>query len=233
MDLVDGERRRGLARDALAGYVSGTDAPIEATAAALAMAESARIVVLVEGISDQIALETAAVRQRRDLGAEGIVIVPMGGAHAVARFLLRFGPKGADVVVVGMCDAGEEEHFRLGLEAAGMGAPRSRTEMEQLGFFVCVEDLEAELIRASGQVMIEALLESQGDLGAFRTLQKQPAWREEGFEAQMHRWLRAGARRHLRYANLLVLSLHLDQMPRPLEAVLATTVALTREPGSL
>ena len=93
--LVDGERRRRLAREALDGYASGPDAPIEATATALTKAESARSVVLVEGISDQIALETLASRRGQDLGAEGIVIVPIGGAQAVTRYLVRFGPEGA------------------------------------------------------------------------------------------------------------------------------------------
>ena len=91
---MDGERRRRLAREVLDGYVSGPDAPVEATAAALARSESARAVVLVEGISDQIALETLAGRQGRELAAEGIVIVPIGGAHAITRYLVRFGPSG-------------------------------------------------------------------------------------------------------------------------------------------
>jgi hypothetical protein len=50
-----------------------------ATAAALARAESAHAVVLVERISDQLALEILASRDGRDLGPKGIVIVPMGG----------------------------------------------------------------------------------------------------------------------------------------------------------
>lgn len=77
--------------------------------------------------------------------------------------------------------------------------------MERLGFFVCEEDLEDELIRASDRVAIEALLDSQGDFGSFQTLRKQPAWRQEGFEAQMRRWLGAGARRKPRYAHLVSL----------------------------
>lgn len=93
--------------------------------------------------------------------------------------------------------------------------------MEQLGFFVCERDLEDELIRASSPEAIEALLASQGDLGSFQTLRNQPAWQREPFEAQMRRWLGAGARRKLRYARLLVLSIPLDRMPRPLDAVLA------------
>ena len=220
---MDGERRRRLAREVLNGYVSGPDAPVEVTAAALARAESARAVVLVEGISDQIALETLAGCQGRNLAAEGTVIVPIGGAHAVTRYLVRFGPEGADLSIVGMCDAAEEHHVRRGLAAAGVGSPQNRIELERLGFFVCEKDLEDELIRASGRVAIEALLDTQGELGAFQTLQQQPAWRQESFEAQMRRWLGAGARRKLRYARLLVLSLPLDRMPRPLMAVLAST----------
>ena len=131
--FVDGERRHRLAREVLDGCVSGPDAPVEATAAALARAESARAVVLVEGISDQMALETVASRHGRDLGAEGIVIVPIGGAHAVTRYLVRFGPEGAGLTIVGMCDAGEEHYFRRGLAAGGFGSSQNRIEMERLG----------------------------------------------------------------------------------------------------
>ncbi len=54
-------------------------------------------VVLVEGISDQLALEALARRRGRDLEAEGIRIVSMGGATTIGRFLERFGPHGSDV----------------------------------------------------------------------------------------------------------------------------------------
>jgi hypothetical protein len=213
-------KRARLAREALAGYPNGPDAPIVARAAALAQAASARSIVLVEGVSDQVALETLAERQGRDLASEGVAIVPIGGAHAVANHLLRFGPRGVGLAVCGLCDAGEEEFFRRGLVRADLGTPQTRAEMAGLGFFVCVEDLEDELIRASGRELIEALLDTQGDLGSFETLQKQPAWRAGSFEAQMHRFLGAGARRKARYAGLLVRALTLDRMPRPLVAVL-------------
>lgn len=212
------------------GYLSGPDAPIEATAAALARAESARAVVLVEGISDQMALETLADRQGRDLAAEGIVIVPIGGAHAVTRYLVRFGPAGAGLTIIGMCDAAEERYVRRALAAAGFGSSQNRIEMARLGFFVCEKDLEDELIRAAGRATIKALLNSQGDLGPFQTFRQQPAWRQEGFEAQLRRWLGAGGSRKLRYARLLALSLPLDRMPRPLKAVLASTGTPTRQP---
>ena len=43
----------------------------------------ARAVVLVEGVSDQVALEALAARRGRNLDAERIRIVPTGGAQSV------------------------------------------------------------------------------------------------------------------------------------------------------
>jgi hypothetical protein len=93
--------------------------------------------------------------------------------------------------------------------------------MERLGFYVCVEDLEDELIRAIGTARAQALIDSQGDLGSFRSLQLQPGWRGQPTGAQLRRFLGSGARRKLRYARLLAGSVELDRLPHPLEAVLA------------
>jgi hypothetical protein len=218
---MENTRRRELAREALSGYVSGPAAATEATVRALARVVESRAIVLVEGISDQIALEALAARRARDLGGEGVVILPVGGAQAITRYLNRFGPKGVDVRLAGLCDASEEDIFRRGLVRAGIGSPETRADMERLGFHVCVDDLEDELIRAAGPARVEALFESQGDLGSFRTLQKQPEWRDQHVEAQMRRFLGSGARRKLRYAGLLVGSVPLDHVPHPLNAVLA------------
>jgi len=180
-----------------------------------------RAVVLVEGTSDQIALETLAERRGRDLGADRVAIVPIGGAQAIGGFLERFGPQGLDVRLAGLCDAGEERDFRRGLERAGLGSDLTRAEMEALGFYVCDIDLEAELIRALGADAVEQIAEAQGDLGAFRTLQKQPAWRGRPREEQLRRWMGSGGRRKIRYARLLVEALDLTEVPRPLNLVLA------------
>jgi hypothetical protein len=178
-------------------------------------------VVLVEGVSDQIALETLAARRRRDLEREGISVVAIGGAQAIGRFLVRFGPKGANARLAGLCDAAEEEVFRRSLEQAGFGSHLTRSEMERLGFHVCVADLEDELIRALGPASVEAVLASEGDLGSFRTFQKQPAWRGQRIEHQLRRFMGSADRRKLRYARLLVDALDLGQVPRPLDGVLA------------
>jgi hypothetical protein len=102
-------------------------ATTRATARALALVDNAVAVVLVEGISDQIALETAAARRGRDLQEERIVIVPIGGAHAIGRILTRLGPLGTRMRLAGLCDAGEEEVFRRGLVAHRVGSPRTHT----------------------------------------------------------------------------------------------------------
>jgi hypothetical protein len=213
--------RRELARRALDGYPSGPAAPIRATAQALAKVDSAVTVVLVEGISDQIALETAAVCRGRDLEGERVVVVPIGGAHAIGRVLTRFGPPPTRARLAGLCDLHEAERFRRGLVAAGLGAPRTQADLADLGFYVCVDDLEDELIRAVGSEGVEALFASQGDLGSFRSLQSQPAWRGRPPEVQMRRFLGSGSRRKLRYARLLVeAAAGRDALPRPLDALL-------------
>jgi hypothetical protein len=217
---VDITRRRELATGLLDGYVHGPAAATEATARALAKVAAAEAVVLVEGISDQIAVETLAVRRGRDLGAERVVVLPIGGAHAITRFLTQFGPAGAGLRLAGLCDIGEEHIVRRGLATAGVGSPGTRADMERLGFYVCALDLEDELIRAIGVARLEALIDSQGDLGSFRTMQRQPEWRRRPGAAQLRRFL-GNSGRKLRYARLLVGAVDLDRLPHPLDAVLS------------
>ena len=179
---------------------------------------SARAVVLVEGISDQRALATLAQRRGRDLEAEGVSILPIGGAHAIGTYLERFGPRGLDLTVAGLCDVGEAGPFRPALERAGVGADLTRAAMEELGFYVCVTDLEDELVRALGSAAVLRIVEAQGELGPFTTFQKQPAKRELGLEEQLWRFM---WNRKIRYATLLVDALDLERVPRPLDGVLA------------
>jgi OLD-like protein len=182
---------------------------------------TASAVVLVEGVSDQVALETLAGRRGRDLDAERISIVPMGGAQAIGRFLGLYGPQGLDLRLAGLYDAGEEDDFRRGLERAGLGSNLTRADMEQLGFYVCVVDLEDELIRALGAASVEQVVDAQGHLGSFRTLQKQRAWHGRTREEQLRRFMGSGGSRKIRYARLLVEALDLTRVPRPLDRVLA------------
>lgn len=172
-----------------------------ATARAVERAAGARAVVLVEGFSDQIAVETLAARRGLDLDAERIAVVPVGGAHAIRNFVARFG----DAKLVGLCDAREEPVFRRALDEV----------------FVCHADLEDELIRAHTPAGVEAVVEANGDLVAFRAFQNQPAWRGRPVDGQLRRWMGSADRRKLRYARLLVEALDAEHVPQPLLAVLA------------
>lgn len=192
----------------------------QATWRALADAVDSRAIVLVEGFSDQLAVETLARRRGRDLQRERVSIVPIGGAQAIARFLARFA-EGSDVRLAGLCDEGEEHVFRDGLEHVGLGRRLTRAGMERLGFYVCVADLEDELIRALGPDEVERIVELHGDLPPFRTFQKQLVWREQSLDRQLKRFLCSADRRKLRYARFLVEALELDRVPRPLDAMLA------------
>jgi hypothetical protein len=180
-----------------------------------------RTVVLVEGSSDQVALEALAERGGRELAAEGIAVVPMGGARNIRHFLELFGPRGLDRRLAGLCDAGEEGDFRRGLEWAGLGANLGRADMEALGFYVCVADLEDELIRCLGAGCVEQVVEAQGELVSFRTFQQQPAWQGRGSQAQLRRFMSTHSGRKVRYARLLVDALELTSVPRPLDRLLA------------
>jgi hypothetical protein len=180
-----------------------------------------RAVVLVEGVSDQSAVEALAERRGRNLDAEGVAVVPIGGAQAIGRFLHRFGPQGLGLKLAGLCDEKEEGDFRRGLERAGLGSDLTRRDMERLGFYVCVADLEEELIRALGAPAVEQVVEAQGDLGSFRTLQKQPQWQGRPVEDQLRRFMGSGGRRKIRYGRFLVEGLDLTRVPRPLDLVLA------------
>jgi hypothetical protein len=180
-----------------------------------------RRIVLVEGVSDKLALETLATRRGRDLEAERIAVVSLGGAQAIGRFLDSLGRDGSDVRLAGLCDAGEERDFRRALERSGRGTDLTRSEMERLGFFVCVADLEDELIRALGPDAVEHVVAAQGELGSFRTLQKQAAWKDRPHVEQLRRFMGSGGRRKIRYAQLLVEALDLGRVPKPLDGVLA------------
>ena len=174
--------------------------------------------ILVEGQSDRVAVETLARRRGRELEAEGVSVVAIGGAHAIGQYLERFGPRGLGLRLAGLCDAGEEGAFARALERAGFGVDLGRADLEALGFFVCEDDLEHELVRALGIDAVVRIIEDAGETGPFRTFQKQPAKRALDLEEQLWRFM---WNRKIRYAPLLVEALDLQRVPRPLDGVLA------------
>jgi hypothetical protein len=215
----DKQRRQLAAVPSLAG--SSQARLVAAAAPVLAPSVDPHTVVLVEGSSDQVALGALAARAGRELAAAGIAVVPMGGAGNLRRFLEWFGPGGLNLRLAGLCDAGEEADFRRGLERAGLGANLGRADLEALGFYVCVADLEDELIRCLGVACVEQVVGAQGELGSFRTFQQQPAWRARRSQEQLRRFIGTHSGRKVRYARLLVEALDLTSVPRPLDRLLA------------
>jgi OLD-like protein len=159
------------------------------------------VVVLVEGITDRIALEAVAAKLGRGLAAEGIEIVPIGGAQAIRRAAAQYDGER----VVGLCDVGEERWFQRVLGDAT---------------YVCVKDLEDELIRALGPDRVQEVVAAQGDLETFRSFQNQVFWRGRPVEAQLRRWLQASDGRGKRYPPLLIAALEPNELPPPLAGVL-------------
>jgi hypothetical protein len=219
----------GRFRRAVVEWAAGGTGADAAATVARKSARAMRTAVLVEGSSDQVALETLAARHGRDLGAEGIAVVPLGGATNIGRFLDVCGPPGLGLPLAGLHDIGEERHFRRHLARVGLGSARTRADLEALGFHACVADLEDELIRALGAHGVEHVIDSQAEMRHFRTFQGQPAQRGRPVEHQLRRFMGTHSGRKALYARALVEHLDLDRVPAPLARLLDHV--LTNAPG--
>jgi len=154
-------------------------------------------VVLVEGESDRIALETLAARMGMPMPDVRVVGGSKGARRAAAEL--------AGVQLVGLVDAGERRDFERVLGTV----------------FVCDPDLEAEFVRALGVDGVEAVIAAQGELESFRRLQRQPFQRGRPDEAQLARFFGGRSGNKARYARLLAEAVPLDPVPPPLAALLA------------
>ncbi|WP_258045929.1 TOPRIM nucleotidyl transferase/hydrolase domain-containing protein [Leifsonia shinshuensis] len=165
--------------------------------------------LLVEGASDRAACREASRLLGVDPAAAGVAILPMGGAMSVRRFVGLLRP--AHLRLHGLCDAGEAGFFeRAGLDAGSVS--------------VCRPDLEGELLRALGADRTEAVLAREGDLGLFRTFQRQPAQRERPVLAQLHRFLGTTSGRKEQYGRVLTEELTPSELPAPLREAVESAV---------
>ncbi|KMS76469.1 hypothetical protein ACM01_04555 [Streptomyces viridochromogenes] len=197
-------------RDAVTSWAAGSSGE---PATELAVRLRVRTAVLLEGPSDLAAVETLAARHGRDLPAEGVCAMPMGGAMSVGRYAGLLGPPGLGLRLAGLCDEGEQRFYDRGLE---------RARVPRHGFFVCVTDLEDELIRALGVPRVERIVETEGDLQAWQTFVRQPAQQGRPPEQQMRRFLGTKRGRKIRYGRLLVEALTPERVPAPLDNLLAS-----------
>jgi Overcoming lysogenization defect protein-like, TOPRIM domain len=184
-------------------------------------ARDATTVVLVEGLSDQIAVEVLADRQRRVLRAEGTFVVPTGGVTNFARLLRVFGPSGRDVRLLGLYDSPVEDRIRRSLDRAGLGRGDGLASPASVGFYGCVTDLEQEMIRAIGPRRAEGIVAAEGELSSFRRLQAMPFHRQRPLDEQLHRFIGSRSGRKYRYARALTAALDLTDLPAPLAGLFA------------
>lgn len=179
-----------------------------------------RTIVLVEGVTDELALTLAARQSGRDLASEGVSVVPLNGAHAIGRYLERLATEAPRARLAGLYDVGEERVIRRALERAGHGPGPDRAGLERIGFFACSADLEDELVRAAGPTVLTRLIELEGDGQAWRTFRRQPAWQGRPEEQQLRRFIRSVSSRNGRYVRAIVGSLEPSELPRPLRLLL-------------
>ncbi|SCK39126.1 hypothetical protein H181DRAFT_03333 [Streptomyces sp. WMMB 714] len=177
----------------------------------LAARAPVRTAVLLEGLSDAAAVNALAACRSRNLAAEGVCVVPMGGAMSVGRFAELLGPPGLGLRLTGLCDEAERRFYARGLERNGAaGQP----------FFVCAADLEDELIRALGVARVEELIRAEGDSRALQTFLRQPAQRGRTPQQQLRRFLGTKKGRKIHYGRVLVEALGPHTTPAPLDALL-------------
>ncbi|KDN79401.1 TOPRIM nucleotidyl transferase/hydrolase domain-containing protein [Streptomyces olindensis] len=198
----------GAFRDAVTAWAAGGP---EGPARELAARLPVRTAVLLEGLSDVAAVDALAERRGRDLAAEGVCVLSIGGAMSVGRYARLLGAPGLGLRLTGLCDEQEGPYYTRGFE--GAGAARQ-------GFFVCAADLEDELIRALGVPRVAELVREQGDLRPLRTFLRQPAQQGRPAEQQFRRFFGTKKGRKIHYGRVLVEALDPDRVPRPLDDLL-------------
>jgi hypothetical protein len=177
-------------------------------------------VVLVEGESDRRALAAAARRLGRDLEAMGASLVVMDGITNLRRQLGELDSLRTPPRVLGLFDVGEAATVTRMLAESGRPQASSLAELEGVGFFACSLDLEDELIRAAGTLVIEEVLANRRDLDRFRRFQRQPAQRDRPIAAQLRRFAGTAGGRKTWFAADVVEVMPLERVPAPLVGVL-------------
>ncbi len=122
--------------------------------------------------------------------------------------------------LAGLYDEGEEEVIRAALGRTGYGRNLDRSQLEGVGFFACIADLEDELIRALSETDLTRLIELEGDTQPWRKFRNQPTWHGRPVDQQFRRFIRSVSERNSRYIRAIVETIDLPRLPRPLRLLL-------------
>ncbi|KUL61175.1 hypothetical protein ADL28_15775 [Streptomyces violaceusniger] len=220
----------GAFREAVIAWVAGGPGD---RARELATRLPVRAAVLLEGPSDVAAVGALAASRGRNLAAEGVCVLSMGGAMSVGRFARLLGPSGLGLRLTGLCDEAERGYYARGLERANAAQPSAaqsnaaqphaaQPDPAQQRIFVCAVDLEDELIRALGVTRVEELVRAEGDLRALQTFLRQPAQRGRSSQQQLRRFLGTKKGRKIHYGRVLAEALDPARMPAPLDGLLTS-----------
>lgn len=197
-------------RDAVRAWAAGGPPdPVHELATRLPV----RTAVLLEGPSDVNAVNALATRHGRDLPAEGVAVLSMGGAMNAGRYAALLGPTGLGLHLTGLCDQQERDFYARAWQRAG-ATPHDR-------YHVCTADLEDELIRALGVDRVTDLIHREGDRRPLQTFLQQPAQRPRTPQQQLRRFLGTTAGRKIHYGRILVEALDPDRIPAPLTSLFA------------
>lgn len=196
-------------RDAVTAWATGGPGD---SAHELAARLPVRAAVLLEGPSDVSAVNALAESRGRNLAAEGVCVLSIGGAMSVGHYARLLGSTGLGLRLTGLCDEREQSYYARGFEQAGAA---------QQDFFVCAADLEDELIRVLGVTRVEELVEAEGDLRALKTFLRQPAQQGRAPQQQFRRFLGTKKGRKIHYGRVLTEALDPDHVPAPLDDLLS------------
>ena len=206
-------------RDAVTAAALGSGRAAAVLDAARAVTGELHGVVLVEGPSDRAAVEALAVGRGRDLLDDGVLVLDMGGATNVARFATVLEGIDLELRVAALCDQDQQSHYRRAFDRVRTGGGPVPAPAGPVGVFVCGQDLEDELIRTLGVLVVEDVIRAEGELPALRTFRRQPAQRQRSAEQQLHRFLGTLSGRKIRYAAALAGRCDPDRTPDPLRAL--------------
>ncbi|KQU66422.1 hypothetical protein ASC58_15400 [Phycicoccus sp. Root101] len=206
----------------------------------LAAMSGHRVVVLLEGQSDVAAVRALLGVRPVTVQPDRLDLVDMGGVTNIRRHLADLvaqsahanGDAPARLRVLGLCDVGEAGYFARAL--ASIGHPvGSADDMAALGFHVCDQDLEDELIRALGVERVIEVLDRLRLLDRFVTFRRQPTWEGRPVTDQLRRFSGTTSGRKALVAQALAAATTAEQVPPPLAALVAhiAAAAADDEPG--
>jgi putative ATP-dependent endonuclease of OLD family len=151
LDIVAFRSDRVVRQLPIGAPIAELDATVRHWSSHLIEPLTARCVVLVEGVSDRILIESVAELVGVNLDRSGAAIFELDGSGSFPSAYRIFGPPGFDLHLVGLLD---EDARKLWAEAVGVGA----AELEAQGYAVCDPDLEGMYIDCLGRDAVIAML---------------------------------------------------------------------------